>query len=123
MGCGRPPVTLVPFPPPPSSNDYLPLNVQLAKGDRRRWFYVAELPQWPGQPLYYKGFIKYDGRTHRGVTSTALIDISHFKLQCEEEIREHLLDGWVPIDAPQLRRFGPPTNRTRPRRPRAPSRS
>lgn len=74
----------------------------LEKGDRRRWFWVYVVEATPR--MRYKGLIKFDGRTHRGITTFELFEAMQFRLQCEAEVAELELDGWT--------RTAPPTPRS-----------
>lgn len=88
---------VVPF--PPQERDYVSLDIALAKGDRRRWFWVHPL-EVAGT---WRGRIFFDGRRHREIVTATLADIMQFRIQCEDEIREHELDGWVRVESPSKR--------------------
>lgn len=96
------------YPLPPTGPAYIALEIHLAKGTRRRWYWVQELPPRPPAPRAFKGFIKFDGFTHRGLTTTNLQEIMQFRIQCEDEAREHELDGWERVDPPRRGRTKAP---------------
>jgi hypothetical protein len=85
---------VIPFTRPP--HDHVMLHLQLAKGERRRRFWVRALAYRPGT---WKGQIWFDGRTHRQVVTTELHEILTFRIQCEAEVRELEKDGWRRIAA------------------------
>jgi hypothetical protein len=87
-------MSVVPF--PARERDYVALDIALAKGDRRRWFWVHPL-ETPGT---WRGRVFFDGRRHRELVTATLFDIMQFRVQCEDEIREHERDGWVRVESP-----------------------
>lgn len=92
-------MTVVPFPTGPV--DRLDLHIALAKDDRRRRFWVREVP-YKGRGIW-KGQIWFDGFTHRELVSDSFGEMSAFRIQCETEIRELEKDGWVrvPVKPPR----------------------
>jgi hypothetical protein len=95
---------LVPFPLPPARVEYIELSVRMTKGDRTRWFMVR-IRHYQDEPRReFRGLIQFDGYHHRSLTTTDLLQIMTFRIQCEGEIRELEKDGWVQVAEPTPRR-------------------
>jgi hypothetical protein len=80
-------------------NNHISLHLHLAKGDRRRHFWIRPLDY---RLRWWQGQTRFDGRTHWQIMTDELHEIIAFRIQCEAEVAELLKDGWVKIAATQL---------------------